>query len=215
VRRSLLLSVAFVAGGAFQAFAQETTTDEAGQAAPADQTAETDQAAGTEAATETAESDLPTLMQDPKQWVIQTGDYANTRFSQLDQINSDNVGDLQVAWTFSTGVLRGHEGSPLVIGNMMYLVTPFPNIVYALDLSQDGRIIWKYEPQQDPSVIAVMCCDTVNRGVAYANDTIFLHQATPQSSRSTPCPAKSSGASRTAIRRMPRPTPRRCCQSRT
>ena len=45
-----------------------------------------------------------------------------------------NVKDLQVAWTFSTGVLRGHEGSPLVVGNVMYVHTPFPNIVYALDL---------------------------------------------------------------------------------
>jgi lanthanide-dependent methanol dehydrogenase len=59
----------------------------------------------------------------------------------------------------------------------MYVTTPFPNIVYALDLAQDGKIAWKYEPKQNPDVIPVMCCDTVNRGVAYANDTIFLHQA--------------------------------------
>jgi PQQ-dependent dehydrogenase (methanol/ethanol family) len=113
----------------------------------------------------------------PANWAIQTGDYANTRYSELSQITRENVGDLQVAWTFSTGVLRGHEGSPLVIDNMMYVHTPFPNIVYALDLSQDGRIVWKYEPQQDPDVIPIMCCDTVNRGVAYGNDTIFLNQA--------------------------------------
>ncbi|MBA3325983.1 MAG: PQQ-binding-like beta-propeller repeat protein, partial [Rhodobacteraceae bacterium] len=113
----------------------------------------------------------------PSNWAIQTGDYANTRYSELDQINKENVGDLQVAWSFSTGVLRGHEGSPLVIDNMMYVHTPFPNIVYALDLAQDGRIVWKYEPRQDPNVIPVMCCDTVNRGVAYADGMIFLHQA--------------------------------------
>ncbi|SIO47314.1 PQQ-dependent dehydrogenase, methanol/ethanol family [Rhodovulum sp. ES.010] len=117
------------------------------------------------------------LINDPGQWVIQTGDYANQRYSELDQINRDNVGDLQVAWTFSTGVLRGHEGSPLVIGDTMYVHTPFPNIVYALDLNDDGRIKWKYEPKQDSSVIPVMCCDTVNRGVAYAEGKIFLHQA--------------------------------------
>ena len=92
----------------------------------------------------------------------------------LSQINKDNVGDLRPAWTFSTGVLRGHEGGPLVIGDVMYIVTPFPNIVYALDLNDDGRVIWKYEPKQDPSVIPVMCCDTVNRGVAYADGKIFL-----------------------------------------
>ncbi len=110
-------------------------------------------------------------------WAIQTGDYANQRYSKLDQINKDNVKDLKVAWTFSTGVLRGHEGSPLVIGDMMYVHTPFPNNVYALDLANDGAIKWVYEPKQDPNVIPVMCCDTVYRGVAAANGMIFLHQA--------------------------------------
>ena len=80
-------------------------------------------------------------------------------------------------WTFSTGVLRGHEGGPLVIGDIMYVHTPFPNIVYALSLKDNGTIIWKYEPRQDPNVIPVMCCDTVNRGVAYADNRIFLAQA--------------------------------------
>jgi PQQ-dependent dehydrogenase (methanol/ethanol family) len=124
-----------------------------------------------------AADDLASAMSSPNNWAIQTGDYANTRYSKLDQINESNVKKLQVAWTFSTGVLRGHEGSPLVIGDVMYVHTPFPNIVYALDLNNDGRIIWKYEPKQDPNVIPVMCCDTVNRGVAYDNGKIFLHQA--------------------------------------
>ena len=110
-------------------------------------------------------------------WVMQTGDYANHRFSELKQITAENVKNLAPAWTFSTGVLRGHEGGPLVIGDVMYVHTPFPNIVYALDLNNDGRILWKYEPKQDPSVIPVMCCDTVNRGVAYGDGKIFLYQA--------------------------------------
>ncbi len=113
----------------------------------------------------------------PAEQVLQTVDYANTRYSKLDQINAGNVKNLQVAWTFSTGVLRGHEGSPLVVGNIMYVHTPFPNIVYALDLDQGAKIVWKYEPKQDPSVIPVMCCDTVNRGLAYADGAILLHQA--------------------------------------
>ena len=113
----------------------------------------------------------------PEQWAIQTGNYANHRYSELDQINRDNVGDLRVAWTFSTGVLRGHEGSPLVIGDIMYVHTPFPNNIFALDLANDGKILWRYEPQQDPEVIAVMCCDTVYRGVAYADGLILSHQA--------------------------------------
>ena len=117
------------------------------------------------------------LQKDAKQWVQQLGNYSGQRYSTLDQINKENVGDLQVAWMFSTGVLRGHEGSPLVIGDVMYVHTPFPNIVFALDLNNDGRILWKYSPVQDPSVIGVMCCDTVYRGLAYADDTIFLHQA--------------------------------------
>ena len=74
-------------------------------------------------------------------------------------------------------MLRGHEGGPLVIGDVMYVHTPFPNIVFALDLNDDGRVLWKYEPKQDPNVIPVMCCDTVNRGVAYGDGKIFLHQA--------------------------------------
>ena len=124
-----------------------------------------------------ADEALDKLAKDPKQWVMQQGDDANTRYSKLNQINAANVKKLQVAWTFSTGVLRGHEGGPLVIGDVMYVHTPFPNIVYALDLNNDGKILWKYEPKQDPNVIPVMCCDTVNRGVAYADGKIFLHQA--------------------------------------
>jgi lanthanide-dependent methanol dehydrogenase len=124
-----------------------------------------------------ANEELNKMAQNPKDWVMPTGDYANTRYSKLNQITAANVGKLQVAWTFSTGVLRGHEGGPLVIGNMMYVHTPFPNKVYALDLSQENKIVWAYEPKQDPNVIPVMCCDTVNRGVSYGDGKIFLHQA--------------------------------------
>ena len=124
-----------------------------------------------------ANDELNKMAQNPKDWVMPAGDYANTRYSKLNQINAANVGKLQVAWTFSTGVLRGHEGGPLIIGNMMYVHTPFPNKVYAMDLSKENQIVWKYEPKQDPNVIPVMCCDTVNRGVAYGDGKIFLHQA--------------------------------------
>jgi len=113
----------------------------------------------------------------PEQWVLQTGNYTNQRYSKLAQINRDNVKNLKVAWTFSTGVLRGHEGAPLVVGNIMYVHTPFPNTLYALDLNEDGKILWKYEPKQNPDVIPVMCCDTVYRGPAYADGTIYHHQA--------------------------------------
>ncbi len=124
-----------------------------------------------------ANDELLVMEQDPAQWVSPTGNYANHRYSSLAQINKDNVDDLKVEWAFSTGVLRGHEGAPLVIGNMMYVHTPFPNKVYALDLNADGLIRWVYEPKQDPDTIPVMCCDTVNRGVAYGDGKIFLYQA--------------------------------------
>jgi len=124
-----------------------------------------------------ANEELLKMEKDPALWSQPAGNYANTRYSELSEINAGNVGSLKVAWTFSTGVLRGHEGGPLVIGDTMYIHAPFPNTVFALDLNDNGRIIWKYEPKQDPDTIPVMCCDTVNRGVAYGDGKIILHQA--------------------------------------
>ncbi len=123
-----------------------------------------------------ANADVEKNIANPNNWAMQAGNMFNQRYSKLDQINKDNVDKLQVAWTFSTGVLRGHEGSPLVIDGMMYLVSPFPNKVFAIDLDTK-KIVWKYEPKQDPAVIPQMCCDTVNRGVAYAEGKVFLQQA--------------------------------------
>jgi len=123
-----------------------------------------------------ADADLDAKIADSANWAAQAGDYANHRHSSLKQISENNVGKLQVAWTMSTGVLRGHEGSPLVIGDTMYIHTPFPNNVYAVSL-KDQTFRWKYEPKQDADVVPVMCCDTVNRGLAYGDGKIFLQQA--------------------------------------
>ncbi|MBN8441602.1 MAG: methanol/ethanol family PQQ-dependent dehydrogenase [Thauera sp.] len=123
-----------------------------------------------------ANADLESKIANSKNWAMQAGDMFNQRYSKLKQINVGNVGKMQVAWTFSTGVLRGHEGSPLVIDGMMYLHSPFPNKVFAIDLDTQ-KIVWRYEPKQDPAVIAQMCCDTVYRGLAYAEGKIFLQQA--------------------------------------
>ena len=123
-----------------------------------------------------ANADLEKLMANPKNWAAQAGNMENHRYSQLKQINKANVKNMKVAWMFSTGVLRGHEGSPLVIGDMMYLHSPFPNKVFAMDLNTQ-KIVWKYEPKQDPAVIPQMCCDTVNRGLAYGDGKIVLQQA--------------------------------------
>jgi len=112
-----------------------------------------------------------------KEWTMQNKNYASTRYSTLNAINTDNIKNLKVAWTFSTGVLRGHEGGPLVVGSTMYVHTPFPNIVYALDLTKEGAPVkWKYVPKQDSKVIPIACCDTVNRGLAYADGRIFQNQ---------------------------------------
>jgi PQQ-dependent dehydrogenase (methanol/ethanol family) len=127
--------------------------------------------------TSQANYNVDQLTKDPKNWATWGGDYAGTRYSKLEQINVKNVKDLQLAWTFSTGVLRGHEGGPLIVDDVIYIHTPFPNIVYALD-QKTRSIIWEYKPRQnDKTVIPVMCCDTVNRGLAYAEGKIFLQQS--------------------------------------
>jgi lanthanide-dependent methanol dehydrogenase len=123
-----------------------------------------------------ANSDVEKLVADPKNHAMQAGDMYNQRYSKLTQINAQNVGKMQVAWMFSTGVLRGHEGSPLVVENTMYVHTPFPNKVFAIDLDTQ-KIKWRYEPKQDAAVIPQMCCDTVYRGLAYAEKKVFLQQA--------------------------------------
>ena len=123
-----------------------------------------------------ANADVEKNIANEKNWAMQAGDMFNQRYSKLKQINAGNVGKMQVAWTFSTGVLRGHEGSPLVVDGKMYLHSPFPNKVFAVDLDTQ-KILWKYEPKQDPAVIPQMCCDTVNRGLAYAEGKVILQQA--------------------------------------
>ena len=110
------------------------------------------------------------------QWTRQARDYANTRFSPLTRINKANVAKLRIAWTFSDGQIYGHEGAPLVVGDTMFLVTPFPNIAYALDLSKPGAPIkWVYQPNPDPRAIGKACCDKVLRGWAYADGKLIYN----------------------------------------
>ncbi|TAL83555.1 MAG: PQQ-dependent dehydrogenase, methanol/ethanol family, partial [Beijerinckiaceae bacterium] len=68
-----------------------------------------------------ANDNLEQMSKNPKNWVMQGGNYEHWNYSTLKQINAKNVKNLQPMWTFSTGVLRGHESSPLVIGDVMYL----------------------------------------------------------------------------------------------
>nr|WP_245430165.1 methanol/ethanol family PQQ-dependent dehydrogenase [Mesorhizobium sp. AA22] len=102
--------------------------------------------------------------------------YASTRYSELAEITEDNVKTLQVAFTFSTGVNKGQEAAPLVVGDTMYIVTPFPNILYALDLTKPGAPMkWKFEPNPEPAAQGVACCDVVNRGAAFSNGRLYFN----------------------------------------
>ncbi len=112
--------------------------------------------------------------QDPNQWVLPLGSYSGIRHSKLSQINIRNAGKLKVAWTMSTGTLRGQEGQPLVVGNMMYFESSYPNYVYGINLDNIGQIVWKFAPEQDKFSPSVACCDLVNKGVAYADGKILI-----------------------------------------
>jgi PQQ-dependent dehydrogenase (methanol/ethanol family) len=109
-------------------------------------------------------------------WPLPARDYASTRYAPLADITPSNVASLKLAFTFSTGVLHGHEAAPIVVGATMYVVTPYPNVVYALDLSRPGAPLrWKFEPKPEAYAQGVACCDVVNRGVAYADGRIFFN----------------------------------------
>jgi alcohol dehydrogenase (cytochrome c) len=108
------------------------------------------------------------------EWRMPSGDFGNLRYSTLDSIRTSNVQNLRVVTTFSTGVPNGHEGQPLVLNGTMYVVTPFPNNLIAVDLSKPGGAIrWIYEPHPDSRAVGIACCDVVNRGAAYADGKII------------------------------------------
>lgn len=109
------------------------------------------------------------------QWTMPARNYASTRYSRLDQINAQNVKDLKLAWTFSTGQTKGEEAAPLVVGDTMYVVTPYPNILFAIDLSKPGGALkWEYHPQPEQAAQGVACCDVVNRGVSFVDGKILM-----------------------------------------
>jgi PQQ-dependent dehydrogenase (methanol/ethanol family) len=110
------------------------------------------------------------------EWRTPARDDANTRFSGLTEIGESNVSRLQVKLTFATGVLRGHESAPLVVGDTMYVVTPYPNILYALDLTRPGAPMkWRFDPHPSSSSQGAACCDVINRGATYSNGRLFYN----------------------------------------
>nr|WP_305123597.1 PQQ-dependent dehydrogenase, methanol/ethanol family [Methylocystis suflitae] len=125
-----------------------------------------------------AQPNLSELAADQKNWPIASRDYANTRYSALDQINAENVAQLKLAWSFSVGVDRGQEAAPLIIDGVLYVAAPYdgprPNQVFALDAAT-GELKWSYAPKPDLAAKGVACCDVVTRGLAYDNGKIFLN----------------------------------------
>ncbi len=110
-------------------------------------------------------------------WPLPGRDAQGTRYSPLAQITPDNVKNLKVAWTFSTGYARGFEGQPLVVDNTMYIVTPYPNTVFALDLTRPGGPTkWIYRPATAPASQGEACCDVVNRGASFGAGKIVFNR---------------------------------------
>jgi alcohol dehydrogenase (cytochrome c) len=119
-------------------------------------------------------SDEPAVK--PGEWPRQARDYANTRYSPLKQITAANVSKLRVAWSFSNGIPFGQEGAPLVVGDTMYLVTPFPDIAYAIDLSKPGNPVkWSFDPNPSNIALGKACCDPVIRGWVYADGMLIYN----------------------------------------
>jgi len=107
-------------------------------------------------------------------WLMYGGDYANTRYSSLNQIDTSNVGRLRVAWMRSLGTLESQEATPIVVGDMMYVSTSTgPRYVFAFN-AKDGAMKWKYEPELPTDFAATVCCGLDSRGVAYANGKVFV-----------------------------------------
>lgn len=102
---------------------------------------------------------------DDGQWSMPSKNYASTRFSSLTEITASNVKTLTPTFSFSLAVNKGQEAAPLVVDNTMYIVTAYPNFVYALDLTKPGAPLkWKFAPKPIPASQGVACCDVVNRG---------------------------------------------------
>ena len=112
----------------------------------------------------------------PSNWVMPNANYAGWNYSPLDQIDVGNVQNLAMAWTVQLGIQDSHEASPLVIGDTMYIVTPKPNYVYALDLAREGVIKWEFRPEIPDLETAVRsaCCGAQTRGLTYADGRIFF-----------------------------------------
>ena len=105
-------------------------------------------------------------------WPTTGVDYAETRYSRLDQINAANVKDLGLAWSYNLESTRGVEATPVVVDGIMYVSASW-SVVHAID-TRTGNRIWTYDPQIDRSTGFKGCCDVVNRGVALWKGKVFV-----------------------------------------
>jgi len=109
---------------------------------------------------------------DSQNWLHYGKDYQMTRYSQLSQINRDNVKSLTPAWNLSFGILEGQDSQAVAVNGTVYVTTSF-NRVMAVN-GQTGDIIWKYERELPGDVFPKLCCDVVNRGVAVYKNKVYL-----------------------------------------
>lgn len=107
------------------------------------------------------------LAQSGAQWTTQGGDPQGTRYSTLTDITPANAGTLVEEFNFPTNAKGSHQGGPLVIGSVMYVVTPFPDNLIAMDLTHPGTTLWTFKPNPGGFSRGLTCCDIVNRGPAY------------------------------------------------
>jgi len=107
-----------------------------------------------------------------RSWLNYGLNYAETRYSQLDQITAENVGDLGLAWSYNLESRRGVQATPIVVDGVMY-VTASWSVVHALD-AVTGERLWVYDPEVPGEYASRGCCDVVNRGVAVYDGKVFV-----------------------------------------
>ncbi|WP_265923272.1 PQQ-dependent dehydrogenase, methanol/ethanol family [Cupriavidus nantongensis] len=107
-----------------------------------------------------------------RDWPSHGLDYAETRFSRLRQIDTANVRQLGLVWSYNLESTRGVEATPLVVDGVMY-VTASWSVVHALD-ARTGKRLWSFDPKVDRSLGYRGCCDVVNRGVALYQGKVFV-----------------------------------------
>ncbi len=143
-----------------------------------------------------ADDALDQAMKNDNNWATYGRTFANTRFSPLNQITDQNVGQLKLAYAFQLGALRSNEATPIEIDGTLYVPSSSgPRSVYALD-ARTGKIRWQYQPVIAEDVEPFVCCDLDSRGVTYADGKILFGTLDGRLIALEPRPAKRSGRPR-------------------